>query len=325
MMHRRFKRQTLLAGLISLLGCMHTQNIRAQNSPSVQFDPHIMAQARESVISVQCRCGKGENGHLQIGSGFIVHEDGFAVTQRSVVYPGEEIQVTLHHGEKRRGKLVYDNIQTGVAIIKIDGQVFRSAYSDNQHLPELGGCLALLGNSLGVFPSVAMTIYDGLSPQGVMQLHAVIPPGNSGAPLFNPQGHVVGMVIGRLQGAKHQQNKNLYGLAMPIAQINQEVDAILQFFSEFPGWVGLSVNDLHEPSAVVVEQVVQGGPAHRAGIASGDTIVALEGRPFSNASDLERKVTSRQPQSVIHFTMKHGAVRIEQPVTVQKRQWFEEI
>jgi len=286
------------------------------------FDPHIMAQARQSVISIECRCGEGENRNLRIGSGFIIHEDGFAVTRRSVVLHGDEIRVKMHDGDERRGTLVYDNLQSGLAIIKVEGRDHISAFPEMAAGLKKGSCLSLIGNSLGVFPSVSIALFRGHSPQGLLWLQAVIPPGNSGAPVYNQAGHVVAMLIGRQQKKQDLESLDRFGLAMPVQRILSEVEPVLAYYSEFPGWVGLVVKDSNTPGAVIVEAVVKGGPSDKAGIAVGDTIIAIEEASFQNARDLEQQVTRYAPKSVIHFTYKKGRRRMKSSVTVEKRNWF---
>ena len=137
---------------------------------------------------------------MGLGSGFIVDPNGFIVTNRHVIKGADEIQVTLENKKKYKARVVYADPKTDVAIIKIDGANFPFARLGDSHTLEVGDWVLAIGNPLGLNQTVTAGIVSakgrslGISDvRDFIQTDAAINRGNSGGPLVNIDGRVVGM------------------------------------------------------------------------------------------------------------------------------------
>lgn len=194
-----------------------------------------------------------------LGSGFIVDPNGFIVTNRHVIKGADEIQVTLASNKKYRARLVYEDPKTDVAIIKIDGANFPVAkFGDSQTL-EVGDWVLAIGNPLGLTQTVTAGIVSakgrslGISDvRDFIQTDAAINVGNSGGPLVNIDGQVVGMNTAIASGSGGNIG---IGFAIPSNVVKREVSAALS-----RRYVGQSEPKRPRPRAVPPKSSGRPGP-----------------------------------------------------------------
>ena len=284
-----------------------------------------MKRAQASIVSVQTYVSQKGEAFWRVGTGFIYDADGFVVTRRSVIQGGDSIVVTLTDGRYGRAWVVYDDESTGTALLKLPFEdLIPVLWGKTAKLP-LESPVTILGNSLGVFPSVTMATYMGVGLDGVLKLKAAIPPGNCGRPVLDLEGRVVGMLLGREttpEGRGEERPES--GVALPIERVRQEADGLLRQMKKGRGWIGISVSDLRGKDAeggVRVMALAPGGPSSLAEIAVGDTIVGFEGRRVRRVGELVRWVSDLSPDREVVFTIRKGNREIHRTVRVAEQPW----
>jgi serine protease Do len=169
-----------------------------------------------------------------LGSGFIVDPNGFIVTNRHVIKGADEIQVTLANNKKYKARVLYEDPKTDVAIIKIDGSNFPVAKLGDSQTLEVGDWVLAIGNPLGLTQTVTAGIVSakgrslGISDvRDFIQTDAAINVGNSGGPLVNIDGEVVGMNTAIAAGSDGNTGNIGIGFAIPSNVVKREVAAAL--------------------------------------------------------------------------------------------------
>lgn len=282
----------------------------------------LVKKAQASVVSVKTFALKDKRERCRVGSGFIYDKHGFVVTRRSVIHGGDSIVVTLADGRSSTAWVVHNDENTGIALLKLNlGDLSSIAMGESAELA-VQSQLTVLGNSLGVFPSVTLGPYLGRSEDGMLRLGVVVPPGNSGGPVLDKRGHIVGILAGRvLKGKRREMEEERMGLALPIERVREVVDDVLDRFKKGKGWVGISVVDLDGEKGVKVIRVVPDGPAEHAEICKMDTIVGFEGRPVPSARELAKWVGKVSPDSRVIFTIRRGKEEVSRSVQVGHMPW----
>ena len=178
--------------------------------------------------------GSGQFRQQGLGSGFIVDPNGFIVTNRHVVKGADEIQVTVANNKKYKARVVYEDPKTDVAIIKIDGGNFPVAKLGDSQTLEVGDWVLAIGNPLGLTQTVTAGIVSakgrslGISDvRDFIQTDAAINVGNSGGPLVNIDGEVVGMNTAIAAGSDGNTGNIGIGFAIPSNVVKKEVAAAL--------------------------------------------------------------------------------------------------
>jgi len=246
-----------------------------------------------------------------LGSGFIIDEKGYVLTNNHVIEGADKIHVRMADGREFEGKVVGADPKTDVALVKIQSKETNFPYvplGDSDAL-QVGDWVVAIGNPFGLELSVTHGLVSakersiGAGPyDDYIQSDALINPGNSGGPLFSLSGDVIGIntaISSRGQGI---------GFAVPINVAKQLLPQLLTG-RIVRGWLGVSIQTLtpnlaqtlglSSTKGALVAQLVRGGPAAKAGLKNGDVIVALNGRGVADASELTRDVGSLAPGSKI--------------------------
>lgn len=259
-----------------------------------------------AVVSIRVFKGGGEIGGEGSGSGFIIDQSGFIVTNNHVVEGARQIEVTLTDGRSVTGRVVGTDPATDLALVKIPADGLPVAlFGDSDKL--LAGQLVIaIGNPLGFQNTVSTGVVSALGRsirtdsgrlvENVIQTDVSLNPGSSGGPLVDSRGRVVGVntaVIIRAQGIS---------LALP-ASTAQWVISELKEKGRVPrASLGVMVSvrqvapsaqrhfDLPAPTLVEVLEVTDRGPAGRAGVIAGDFILALNSESITNIDDLHRQL-----------------------------------
>jgi S1-C subfamily serine protease len=282
----------------------------------------LLKKAQASVVSIRTFALKDKRGRCRVGSGFVYDKHGFVVTRRSVIHGADSIIVTLADGRFSTAWVVHNDGNTEIALLKLTlGDLSSMAMGESAGLA-VQSQLAVLGNSLGVFPSVTLGPYLGRNKDGMLRLGVVVPPGNCGGPVLDERGHIIGVLAGRvLKGKSREMEEERMGLALPIERVQEVVDDVLDHFKKGNGWVGISVVDLEGEKGVKVVRVVPDGPAERAEICKLDTIIGFEGRPVSSARELAKWVGRVAPESRVVFTVRRGKEEVSRSVHVGHMPW----
>jgi len=250
--------------------------------------------------------GPGQGGPQRseaLGSGFVVSEDGYIVTNNHVIDGADEIEIEFFSGERLKAKLVGTDPKTDIALLKVESdKPLPFVTFGNSDLMRVGDWVMAMGNPLGQGFSVSAGIVSarGRQLQGsyddFIQTDAAINRGNSGGPLFNMDGQVVGVNTAILS-----PNGGSIGIGFSMASnvVTKVVDQLKQFGETRRGWLGVRIQDvtpdiaesmgLADAKGALVTDVPD-GPAKDAGIQSGDVITRFDTNDVASAGDLTRRV-----------------------------------
>ena len=254
------------------------------------------------------------------GSGFLISEDGYIVTNNHVVADADQIHVILSDNRNLRARLVGRDPLTDIAVIKIDGERFPAVRFGRSEGVRIGEWVLAIGNPLDLGTTVTSGI---VSAQGrelnnlignsagangrwaiedFIQTDAPINPGNSGGPLVNLRGEVVGVnsAIASPTGLYAG-----YGFAVPIDLARKVAEDLIRYGRVRRPAVGISVTNVRPEDAevyrltriqgVVAQDFPEGSPARQAGVRQGDVIVAVDGRPVERVGQFQRMIATHQP------------------------------
>ncbi len=252
-----------------------------------------------------------------LGSGFIISEDGYVVTNYHVVERAVDISVILENGDKYEAKVVGKDPKTDIAVVKFEpeGKLQAVSFGNSDNL-RIGDWVIAIGNPFGLGYTVTAGIVSakgrslGLGAyDDFIQTDASLNPGNSGGPLFNLNGEVVGVntaIIAQGQGI---------GFAIPIKMAEFVIDQLKEGGKVVRGWLGVFVQkltpeiasglNLKEDEGVVVSDVTPGSPAEKAGIKRGDVIVEFDGKKVNEVTDLTTMAAVAQPGNDVTLTLLH--------------------
>ena len=265
-----------------------------------------------------------------VGSGVIISPDGYIVTNNHVVNGATQIKVTLHDRRVLNGKVVGADKLTDIAVIKVDAHDLPAiSWGDSSKL-QPGQTVLAFGSPFGVLRfSVTRGIVsavnrasmgaDARTPGGLIQTDAAVNPGNSGGPLVNIHGELVGInqMIATNSGSFAGAS-----FAIPAATAKSIANQIISTGSVHHGYMGISMNDVTPENAqffnlkdafgAIVAQVTPGSPAAAAGLKSGDVIEKLNGAIIDNGGTLQLDVAQMTPGTRIQL----GILRNGTPQTV---------
>ena len=255
----------------------------------------------------------GEAGSASVGSGFIISDDGYILTNAHVVAGTDTVRVKLTTKREYPAKVIGADPYTDVALLKISATGLRAVSAGNPAEMEPGEWVAAIGAPFGFENSVTVGVVSAkgrLLPNGsyvpFIQTDVAVNPGNSGGPLFNTAGRVIG-----INSQIYSQTGGFMGIAFAIPiDIAMDISAQLREHGKvIRGRIGVQLQELtyelatalelKEPRGALVAAVQPDGPAHRAGIRPADVVVAAGGKPVETTADLARIIGSARPGQIL--------------------------
>jgi serine protease Do len=255
------------------------------------------------------RLDRGETPHRGAGSGFIIDADGSILTNNHVIDRAERITVKLSDGRTLRARVIGADPDTDIALIKVDGQTGLpvAPLGDSATL-RMGEWVCAIGNPLGYEHSVTVGVISFLgrklfdkSLDNYIQTDAAINFGNSGGPLINARGEVIGI------NAAISSRATSIGFAVPINGASAILPQLRAKGRVTRGYIGVGLRDvdpeverslkLTVSRGALVQDVTVGSPADRAGVRAYDVIVALDGAAITTDDELIREISARAPGS----------------------------
>ena len=263
-----------------------------------------------------------------LGSGFLISKDGYIVTNNHVVRDAESIQVKLSNDKVYDAKVVGGDQKTDIAVIKINAADLPVAVLGDSDKLEAGQWAIAIGNPFGLDRTMTVGVISatGRSNMGIetyenfIQTDASINPGNSGGPLLNVYGEVIGIntaIVAAGQGI---------GFAIPVNMVKPIFSQLIQKGSVSRGYIGVTIQPVTEELAqsfglkhargALVNDVIKGGPAYKAGIRQGDIITGLNGSEVKDPSHLQRQVAEAGVGKVVKITIFRDGKALELGITL---------
>ncbi len=262
------------------------------------------------------------------GSGVIVAPDGFVLTNSHVVGGATRVELMTNEGRELTARVVGDDPDTDLALVRVDAPVTLPAakLGDSKQLRR-GQLVVAIGNPLGFESTVTAGVVSALGRSlrsrtgrlidDVIQTDAALNPGNSGGPLVSSHGEVIGVNTAIIQGAQ--------GICFAVAANTAKfvLGELVRHGRVRRAYIGISAQQITIPrrmqlaaglaqnSAAAITASEPGSPANRAGLLTGDMIVALDGQPVTGADDLIRLLTGERIGRMIEI----GVLRLGKPRT----------
>lgn len=264
------------------------------------------------------------------GSGFIISEDGYILTNTHVVDEADEVIVRLHDRREFRAKVIGKDDRTDVALIKIDARGLPKVTIGDPDKLRVGEWVLAIGAPFGFENSVTAGIVSAKGrslPQEnyvpFIQTDVAVNPGNSGGPLFNMRGEVVGInsqIISRSGGYMGLSFAIPIDVAMDVAEQLKGTGRVAR------GRIGVMIQEvtadlaesfgLTKPQGALVSEVEKGSPADKAGVQVSDIILKYNGRSVERSIDLPRMVGATRPGTKATLTVWRKGKTLELTVTV---------
>lgn len=366
MSNRRFYALMALAGLVTGIGLFSLHSIRQNGfNPSTLYALFAISRpdsyhtgiqrASPAVVSVYSsetiyrrteqrlapadRFGIGNSIAPNIrrqtnqGSGVIINEEGFVLTNYHLVRDADEINIALADGRLFTARKVGADPETDLAVVKIDADAELPWCSlEHNSTAEVGDIVLAIGNPFGVGQTVTQGIVSATHRQffstsrlqNFVQIDAAINPGNSGGALVNPRGDLLGINTAIFSNQAGAQG---ISFAIPNRLIREVVPEIIEHGRVIRGWLGIFTENLHlypdlyriSNHGAVIATLIQNGPAHLAGLRRGDIITAINKTPIMNSQQLLNEIAALTPGAVIHVNGIRQAKEFQVTINIAER------
>jgi serine protease Do len=246
-----------------------------------------------------------------LGSGVVVSQDGYILTNNHVVEKAKDIQVALNDGRSFSAKLVGTDPQTDVALLKIDAKNLPALTLADSDSVEIGDVVLAIGNPFGIGQTVTegivsakdrTNISEGDQDEDYIQTDAAINPGNSGGALVDTQGRLVGINTSILSRTGGNQG---IGFAVPSNLCRWVMESLVSTGKVTRGFLGVVIQNLtpdlakafnvNRSMGALISEVTPNGPADAAGLKNGDVVIQYDNKPVESASQLKLRVAETTP------------------------------
>jgi len=251
-----------------------------------------------------------------LGSGVIVSENGYVLTNNHVIDGADEIQVALRDGRSSEATVVGTDPESDIAVLKIKVDKLPTMTFANSDKLRVGDVVLAIGNPFGVGQTVTMGIVSatGRNRVGIntyenfIQTDAAINPGNSGGALIDPYGHLVGINTAIFSRSGGSQG---IGFAIPVSLAMDVMQQIIKNGRVVRGWLGIEVQDitpalaesfgLKEAKGVIVAGILRNGPAAVAGLKPGDIILDIDNTAIHDSHDVMIATAKKTPGASVNI------------------------
>jgi serine protease DegQ len=269
-----------------------------------------------------------------LGSGVIVSEQGYILTNHHVIESVDQIEVALSDARKVPARVVGADPETDLAVLKIDVPKLPAITFARPEQLRVGDVVLAIGNPFGVGQTVTFGIVSGLGRshlgiatfENFIQTDAAIHPGNSGGALVDVKGNLVGV-----NTAIYSQTGASMGIgyAIPVSIVRQVMEQIIEKGSVTRGWIGVGVQDINKELAdsfklstskgVLITQIERGSPADKAGVKLGDVLVAVNGKAVADTTTMLNLIASLRPGEHARVRLARNQEETELTITIGRR------
>ncbi|MGM0983879.1 MAG: Do family serine endopeptidase [Pseudomonadota bacterium] len=269
-----------------------------------------------------------------LGSGVIVSEDGYVLTNHHVIRGADQIQVALRDGREILAEVIGTDPESDLAVLRIDLESLPVIELTDTTRVAVGDVSLAIGNPFGVGQTVTMGIISatgrnhlGLNAyEDFIQTDAAINPGNSGGALVNAEGALVGINTAIFSRSGGSQG---IGFAIPANLARNILDELVTRGRVIRGWMGIEAQELNQelaasfglqaPVGVIIAGVVPGGPADQAGLQPGDVLLEVDGQPVLDPRRTMSDIAAVAPGTQLPLTVVRGGERRELTIELGER------
>lgn len=294
----------------------------------------IAAKAGQSVVSVVTKSGPAspymnDQTATGAGSGVIISEDGYIITNHHVVEDAASVYITLPDGSEHEATIVGSDARSDIAVLKINVKGLIPAVIGNNEEVRVGDFVIAIGNPMG---QLGGTVTDGIvsalnrevniagTPMNLIQMSAAVSPGNSGGGLFNGKGELVGVVNAKAGSSEAEG----LGFAIPAGTAMQVAEELMEggYVKGRPA-LGITAQQVNvqgsdTQTAVVIAQVTPGGAAEVAGLQQGDVLLSLEGEEVSTLAGLSAALDGYKVGDTVQVEVQRGEEKIVVSLELQE-------
>lgn len=277
--------------------------------------------------------GGQQQTQIGTGSGVIISEDGYIVTNNHVIKDATDIEITLNNNKSYKAKLIGTDSKMDIALLKIDADVklAYTTFADSDHV-KVGEWVLAVGNPYNLNSTVTAGIVsakarnlDSSGLQSFIQTDAAVNPGNSGGALINTNGELIGIntMISSMTGSYVG-----YSFAVPSNITRKIIEDIMEFGNVQRGILGVEGGELNptaskelgiaETNGFYINKVTKNSGAERSGLKKGDIIQKLDDKNIGSFSDLAQYLNTKRPNDKVRVTVLRDGKSITVPVTLSK-------
>ena len=275
------------------------------------------------------------DNEANFGSGVIISEDGYILTNHHVLGDGTQIEVILVSGERLKARLIGSDPDTDLAVLKVDRQNLPTIEFAHRNDIAVGDVVLAIGNPFGVGQTVTMGIISALGRtqlgintfENFIQTDAAINPGNSGGALVDARGQLLGIntaIYSRSGGSLG------IGFAIPISIVQEVMNQIIRQGRVIRGYIGVEPQDLTpeltealqlptQQKGAIIAGVMRNGPAEKAGVHTGDVLVSIDETPVHDTTQVLNTIARLAPGSTAQFHFLRNGEEIELPISIGMR------
>lgn len=245
-----------------------------------------------------------------MGSGVIINKEGFVLTNRHVIDGATQIEVVLNDQSKYSARLVGEDPQTDLAVLKIEDEKrteFPCLEAGNSDVLRVGEFVMAIGSPFSLSSSVTLGIVSqkgrsigALPYEDFIQTDAAVNRGNSGGPLVDMDGRMVGINT-IIQTTGFSQGNIGISFAIPINLAMNVAQSIMESGSWQRPWIGILMNETK--NGVLIQRIMQNSPADKSGLKTGDVITAVDATPVQSAREIQRLILSHDAGEEVALTV----------------------
>jgi serine protease DegQ len=271
---------------------------------------------------------------FNLGSGVVVSAGGYVLTNHHVVEGADEIEVALHDGKKLLAKVVGNDPETDLAVLRVSAENLPAISFGSSEALRVGDVVLAIGNPFNLGHTVTSGIVSALGRSGLgmatfenfIQTDAAINPGNSGGALIDAGGNLVGintLIISQTGSAGG------IGFAIPVSTAKMVLEQIIKTGGVTRGWIGVELRDVTPLDAAslqlgvsrgaLIAVVLRGGPADKAGVRPGDVAVEVQGKPVADATAMLNVIAALAPGEPAKMKLKRQGQDVEATINVGRR------
>ncbi len=314
----------------------------AVDTSKVLTQAELYAQNVNSVVGITTSITTNYWGYKTTaaasGSGFIITEDGYILTNHHVIENSNSIKVALYNGETYKAEIVGYDESNDLAVIKIDAKGLTPAILGSSDALNVGDEVVAIGNPLGELTFSLTSGYVSALDREItlssnvtmdlIQTDCAINSGNSGGPLFNMYGEVIGITNAKYSGngSSGEASIDNIGFAIPIDNVRSIFKSIIENGYVSKPYIGVSVADVSSetqsyglPAGAAVKEIVEDSPAEQAGLEINDIITEANGKEIKSKSDLVDMVKSASVGDVLKLKVYRQGQTIDIDITVSEK------